>query len=50
MIGSLLRFNVIRNPGAAFSLGTGFTLIFIALGLTATAFGRVLNIPQPTSF
>lgn len=35
IIGSILRFNFVRNPGAAFSLGSGFTIIFtvIALGV-----------------
>lgn len=35
IIGSLLQLNFIRNPGAAFSLGSGFTIIFslIAIGV-----------------
>jgi signal peptidase II len=39
VIGSLLKFNLIRNPGAAFSLGTGYTpyisavQIIVAIGV-----------------
>ncbi|MGV1035720.1 MAG: signal peptidase II [Candidatus Nanopelagicales bacterium] len=35
IIGSILKFNFVRNPGAAFSLGGGFTIIFslIAIGV-----------------
>jgi signal peptidase II len=35
LIGSILRLNLVRNPGAAFSLGAGFTVIFslIAIGV-----------------
>jgi signal peptidase II len=31
VIGSLLKFNLIRNPGAAFSLGTGYTPVISAI-------------------
>jgi signal peptidase II len=34
LVGSLLRLHLVRNPGAAFSIGTGFTL---GLTLVATA-------------
>jgi signal peptidase II len=39
VVGSLLKFNLIRNPGAAFSLGTGYTpyisavQIIVAIGV-----------------
>lgn len=37
VIGSLLRFNLVKNPGAAFSLGTGYTVVLtvIAVGVAA---------------
>ncbi len=37
LIGSLLRFHLVRNPGAAFSLGTGYTVVLtcIAVGVAA---------------
>ncbi|ADB31962.1 lipoprotein signal peptidase [Kribbella flavida DSM 17836] len=34
VIGSLLRFNLIRNPGAAFSLGSDFTPVISAIQIT----------------
>jgi signal peptidase II len=34
LVGSLLRLHLVRNPGAAFSIGTGFTLV---LTLVASA-------------
>lgn len=37
VIGELLRFNVVRNPGAAFSLGSGFTIIFSFVALAVAA-------------
>ncbi|MBX3100505.1 MAG: signal peptidase II [Salinibacterium sp.] len=38
VIGDLLRFQLIYNPGAAFSIGTGFTWIFtIVAGLAVIA-------------
>lgn len=35
LLGPILRLNFVRNPGAAFSLGAGFTIVFslIALGV-----------------
>ncbi len=36
LIGSVLRLNIIRNPGAAFSAGTGHTWIFTTLSIVAT--------------
>lgn len=33
VIGELVRFNLVRNPGAAFSLGTGYTIIFSFLAI-----------------
>jgi signal peptidase II len=37
LIGSLLRFHLVKNPGAAFSLGTGYTVVLtcIAVGVAA---------------
>jgi signal peptidase II len=34
VIGSLLRFQLIRNPGAAFSLGTGYTPVISVIQIT----------------
>jgi signal peptidase II len=34
VIGSLLRFQLIRNPGAAFSLGTGYTPVISVVQIT----------------
>lgn len=34
VVGELLRFNFVRNPGAAFSLGAGYTIIFTILAAT----------------
>jgi len=36
LIGSLLRLNLVRNPGAAFSTGEGFTEVFTVLAVVAT--------------
>jgi len=36
LLGSLLRLDLIRNPGAAFSTGTSHTEVFTALALVAT--------------
>ncbi|MFD4327198.1 signal peptidase II [Nocardioides sp. NPDC058538] len=35
-IGSVLQLNIIRNPGAAFSTGTGYTWVFTTLSIAAT--------------
>lgn len=36
LIGSVVQLNIIRNPGAAFSTGTGHTWIFTTLSIVAT--------------
>ncbi|MEI7058061.1 signal peptidase II [Nocardioides sp. CCNWLW239] len=36
LIGSVLQLNIIRNPGAAFSTGTGHTWVFTTLSIAAT--------------
>jgi signal peptidase II len=36
ILGGLLSFNLTRNPGAAFSTGTGFTQLFTLLAVIAT--------------
>lgn len=36
LIGSVLQLNIIRNPGAAFSTGTGYTWVFTTLSIVAT--------------
>ncbi|MCA1982501.1 signal peptidase II [Nocardioides nematodiphilus] len=35
LLGSLLRLNLTRNPGAAFSTGTGHTVLFTLLAIVA---------------
>jgi signal peptidase II len=37
LVGSVLRFHLVKNPGAAFSLGTGYTVVLtvIAVGVVA---------------
>ncbi len=52
VIGSLLRFTLIRNPGAAFGLGSNFTLalsifaIAALLGCLVVGLPRVRTLPQ----
>jgi signal peptidase II len=38
IIGSFLQLTLLRNPGAAFSLATGFTIIFTALSIAVAIF------------
>jgi len=49
VVGSLLRFNVVRNPGAAFSTGTSYTVLLSVIALIAAGlvirFGRRLGDP-----
>jgi signal peptidase II len=33
VLGDVLEFNLLRNPGAAFSFGTGYTIVFTAIAL-----------------
>ena len=47
VVGGLLRFELVRNPGAAFSTGTSYTLILTVIALIAAGvvirFGRRLG-------
>ena len=47
VVGDLLRLDLVRNPGAAFSTGTSYTLILSAIALVAAGvvirFGRRLG-------
>lgn len=47
VIGSLLRLDLVRNPGAAFSTGTSYTLLLSVIAVVAAAvvvrFGRRLG-------
>jgi signal peptidase II len=47
VIGSLLRLELVRNPGAAFSTGTSYTLVLSVIAVVAAAvvirFGRRLG-------
>jgi signal peptidase II len=38
VIGSLLQFTLLRNPGAAFSMATGFTIIFTSISIAVAIF------------
>jgi signal peptidase II len=38
LIGSFLQLTLLRNPGAAFSLATGFTIIFTSLSIAVVLF------------
>ena len=38
ILGSFLQLTLLRNPGAAFSLATGFTIIFTALSIAVAIF------------
>ena len=47
VVGSLLRFDLLRNPGAAFSTGTSYTVLLSVIALVAAGvvirFGRRLG-------
>jgi signal peptidase II len=47
VVGGLLRFDLVRNPGAAFSTGTSYTILLSAIALIAAGvvirFGRRLG-------
>lgn len=49
VVGSLLRFDLVRNPGAAFSTGTSYTVLLSLVAVIAAAvvirFGRRLGDP-----
>ncbi len=38
VIGDFLKFTVVRNPGAAFSMATGFTIIFTSISIGVALF------------
>ncbi len=38
VIGSLLQLTLVRNPGAAFSMATGFTIIFTSISIAVAIF------------
>jgi signal peptidase II len=38
VIGTLLQWNLLRNSGAAFSLGTGYTVVFTVLAIGVIAY------------
>ncbi len=46
MIGSLLRFTLIRNPGAAFSLGSSATLALSIFAITALLACVFIGLPR----
>jgi signal peptidase II len=38
LVGTWLRLEFLRNPGAAFSMGTGFTFVFTAIAVAVVVF------------
>lgn len=38
VLGDVLMFNLLRNPGAAFSVGTGDTIVFTAIAVAVVAY------------
>ena len=38
ILGDFLQFTLLRNPGAAFSMATGFTIVFTSLALAVMGF------------
>lgn len=46
LLGDLLRLYLIRNPGAAFSIGTGATWIFTLLAVAVLGFLLVAVVPK----
>lgn len=46
LLGGLLTLRLIRNPGAAFSLGEQFTVVFAALALAVLLFVVVRLVPR----
>jgi signal peptidase II len=38
VLGNVLEFNLVRNPGAAFSIGTGDTIVFTAVALCVVGY------------
>jgi signal peptidase II len=38
ILGDFLQFTLLRNPGAAFSMATGFTIVFTSLALVVMGF------------
>ncbi len=48
LAGGLLRLQLIRNPGAAFSLGENFTIVFAVLSVAVLVFVLVKLVPRIT--
>lgn len=46
LLGGLLTLRLIRNPGAAFSLGENFTIVFALLAVVVVSFVLVRLVPQ----
>lgn len=49
LLGGLLHLKLIRNPGAAFSMGTSVTIVFTLLALAALVFCVGWLVPRVTS-
>ena len=48
LVGSLLRLNLIRNPGAAFGMGSEVTIVFTIFAMLATVGCLVFALPRIT--
>lgn len=48
LVGSLLKLNLIRNPGAAFGMGSGVTIVFSIFAILATVACLVVALPRIT--
>lgn len=48
IVGSWLQLNLIRNPGAAFGMGSGATIVFSCFAILATAACLVVALPRIT--
>lgn len=46
LLGGLLTLRLIRNPGAAFSMGEGFTIVFTLISVAALALVSVWLVPR----
>ena len=46
LLGGLLTLRLIRNPGAAFSLGENFTMVFALLAVAVVSFVLIKLVPK----
>ena len=46
VIGSLVQFTLVRNSGAAFSLGVNYTMVFTVIAIVAALFVLIVLLPR----